>query len=111
MSSSRLRKLVAAMLGDIRSGSAKMASKPIATTPSSASRVTGSATIVRGHSHWPISLMLASSMSTTTTEPQHRLAWLQRLVEIEGPQPDLLERRQGGRSTIRSGTSASKSKM
>jgi hypothetical protein len=55
------------MLGDIRSGSAKMTSNAIAATPSWVSCVTRSATIVRGHGHWPISFRLASSMSTMTT--------------------------------------------
>src|SRR5262245_44531638 len=67
VSSSRLRKLVTAMLGDIRSGSAKMTSNAIAAAPSWVSCVTRSATIVRGHGHWPMSFRLLSSISTIVT--------------------------------------------
>src|SRR5215813_12528297 len=93
MLSSRLRKLCAAMLGDIRSGSAKMTSKPIATAPSSARRVMRSATVVRGQG--PLADLPEARFVDADNDdrPQPGLAWPQGLVEVEGPQPDFLERR------------------
>jgi len=59
--------LTAAIAGDMRSGSGKMMSKPIATAPNCVIWVTRSATVVRGHGHCPIAFRLASSISTITT--------------------------------------------
>ncbi len=67
VSSSRPRKLSAATAGDMRSGSGKMMSKPTTSAPCSFRRVIRSATTVRGHGHCPISLRLASSISTMAT--------------------------------------------
>ena len=67
VASSRSCSVDASRLGDMRSGSGNTASKPMAAAPSAVRRVTRSATTVRGHGHCPISLRLASSMSTMTT--------------------------------------------
>ena len=67
VSSSRPRKPSAASAGELRSGSENTTSKPIATAPICVTRVTRSATTVRGHGHWPRLLRLSSSMSTMTT--------------------------------------------
>jgi hypothetical protein len=67
VSSSSPRKASAATSGETRSGSAKTMSKAMATAPSWVSRVTRSATTVRGQGHCPMLLRLASSISMMTT--------------------------------------------
>ncbi len=67
MASSIPLKVSARRLGEVRSGSGKMASKPMVTAPSSVSRVTMRASTVRGQGHWPTSARLASSTSTIST--------------------------------------------
>ena len=67
VSSSRPWKVSAASAGELRSASANTTSKPIATAPICVTRVTISATMVRGHGHWPSALRLSSSMSMMTT--------------------------------------------
>ena len=56
-----------AMLGDIRSGSAKTTSNAMTSAPIWVRRVIKSAMRVRGHGHWPRLFRLFSSMSTMTT--------------------------------------------
>ena len=55
-------------------------------------RVTRSATVVRGHGHWPIALRLASSISTMTTGRDRLRARAEHLEQIEGAQPQFLKR-------------------
>ena len=92
VSASMPRKLCSAIAGDMRSGSAKMMSRPTATAPSSGSLVTRSATTVRGHGHCPISFRLSSSISTMTTGRDRLHARAQRLKQIEGAQMQFFER-------------------
>ena len=93
LSSSRLRKVSAAMSGLSRSGSENMTSKAITTAPSLVRLVTRSAIRVRGHGHWPNFARLFSSISTMVTGRAFFTARVDALEGIEGPDPKLLDRR------------------